>query len=66
MHLRTEGNPLFMINVVDAWQAQGLLEVVEGEYRLCTEVDELAQGVPESSPGAGNEMTGGSAPAGHS
>jgi DNA-binding winged helix-turn-helix (wHTH) protein/predicted ATPase len=48
VHLRTEGNPLFMVNVVDSWQAQGLLEVVEGECRLCTEVEELAHGVPES------------------
>jgi predicted ATPase len=48
VHLRTEGNPLFMVNVVDSWQAQGLLEVVEGECRLCTEVEKLAQGVPES------------------
>jgi DNA-binding winged helix-turn-helix (wHTH) protein/predicted ATPase len=47
VHQRTEGNPLFMVNVVDAWEAQGWLEVVEGRRRLRMGMDELAQGVPE-------------------
>jgi DNA-binding winged helix-turn-helix (wHTH) protein/predicted ATPase len=48
VHQRTEGNPLFMVNVVDAWEAQGWLEEVEGERRLRVGLDGLAQGVPES------------------
>jgi DNA-binding winged helix-turn-helix (wHTH) protein/predicted ATPase len=47
VHRRTEGNPLFMVNVVDAWEAEGWME--EGVARgLRPELDELAQGVPES------------------
>ena len=53
VHRRTEGNPLFMVHVVDAWQAQGLLEVVEGKCRLCTEVEALAQGVRRVAADAG-------------
>jgi predicted ATPase/DNA-binding winged helix-turn-helix (wHTH) protein len=45
---RTEGNPLFMVAVVDAWEAQGWLEEVAGVRRLRLGLDELAQGVPES------------------
>jgi predicted ATPase len=48
VHQRTEGNPLFMVNVVDAWEAEGWLEEVEGTRRLQRGLDELAQGVPES------------------
>ena len=48
VHQRTEGNPLFMVNVVDAWEAQGWLEGMEGESRLRVGLDELAQRVPES------------------
>jgi predicted ATPase/DNA-binding winged helix-turn-helix (wHTH) protein len=47
LHQRTEGNPLFMVNVVDAWEAQGWLEEVEGESRLRMGLEELAQEVPE-------------------
>ena len=31
VHQRTEGNALFMVNVVDSWEAQGWLEEVEGQ-----------------------------------
>jgi DNA-binding winged helix-turn-helix (wHTH) protein/predicted ATPase len=48
VHQRTEGNPLFMVAVVDAWEAQGWLEAVEGQRRARMGLDELAQGVPES------------------
>jgi predicted ATPase len=48
VYQRTEGNPLFMVAMVDAWEAQGWLEEVEGVRRLRIGVDELAQGVPES------------------
>jgi DNA-binding winged helix-turn-helix (wHTH) protein len=47
LHQHTEGNPLFMVNVVDAWEAAGWLEAVEGKHSLQMGLDELAQGVPE-------------------
>jgi predicted ATPase len=37
-----------MVALVDAWEAQGWLEEVEGARRLRIGVDKLAQGVPES------------------
>ena len=48
LHQRTEGNPLFMVTVVDAWEAQGWLEEVEETLQLRIGLDELAQRVPES------------------
>jgi DNA-binding winged helix-turn-helix (wHTH) protein/predicted ATPase len=48
VHQRTDGNPLFMVNVVDSWEAQGWLEEGEGKQRLRMGLDELAQGVPEN------------------
>ena len=48
VHQRTEGNPLFMVNVVDAWEAEGRLEEGVGTQGLRLGLDELAQGVPES------------------
>jgi predicted ATPase len=48
VHQRTEGNPLFMVNVVDAWEAQGWLEEAAGNRSPQMGLDELAQGVPES------------------
>jgi DNA-binding winged helix-turn-helix (wHTH) protein/predicted ATPase len=47
VHQRTEGHPLFMVNVVDAWEAEGWLEAGEEHLRLRRGLDELAQGVPE-------------------
>jgi predicted ATPase len=48
VHQRTDGNPLFMVNVVDVWEAEGWLEEVEGQRRPRLGLDELAQRVPES------------------
>jgi DNA-binding winged helix-turn-helix (wHTH) protein/predicted ATPase len=48
VHQRTEGNPLFMVNVVDAWEAEGWLEESVDTQGLRPGLDELAQGVPES------------------
>ena len=48
VHQRTEGNPLFMVNVVDAWEAEGWLEEGLGRQGLLLGLDDLAQGVPES------------------
>jgi DNA-binding winged helix-turn-helix (wHTH) protein/predicted ATPase len=45
---RTEGNPLFMMNVVDAWEAEGWLEEDAGIRSLAMGLERLGQGVPES------------------
>jgi predicted ATPase/DNA-binding winged helix-turn-helix (wHTH) protein len=44
----TEGNPLFMVNVVDEWVRQGMLVEMDGQWQLTGEIHELAAGVPES------------------
>ena len=48
IHQRTEGNPLFMVTVVDDLVRQGLLEQSEGGWALKVGVEEVAVGVPES------------------
>jgi DNA-binding SARP family transcriptional activator/predicted ATPase len=48
IHERTDGNPLFMVNLVDSWVAAGLLSEDEGQWTLRTGLDALASGVPES------------------
>ncbi len=45
---RTEGNPLFMVNVVDEWVRQGVLSESNEQWQLTTEVKDLAAGTPES------------------
>jgi DNA-binding winged helix-turn-helix (wHTH) protein/predicted ATPase len=47
VHQRTDGNPLFMVNVLDAWEAEGWLDEVEGKRSLQVGLEALAQGVPE-------------------
>ena len=47
VHQRTEGNPLFMVNVVDAWEAQGWLEEETETDSLQVGLVELTQDVPE-------------------
>ena len=48
IHHSTEGNPLFMVNVVDYWISQGVLIETEGQWRLAGKVEDIAAGVPES------------------
>jgi predicted ATPase/DNA-binding winged helix-turn-helix (wHTH) protein len=48
VHQRTEGNPLFMVSVVDAWEAEGWLAEEAGAQGPRLGLDELVQGVPES------------------
>ena len=54
LYQRTEGNPLFMLNVVDAWAEQGSLTQLdraekEGELsNLESTVEELLGGVPDN------------------
>ena len=48
IHQSTEGNPLFMVNVVDEWIRQGLLTETDGQWQVTAKVEELAADVPES------------------
>jgi DNA-binding winged helix-turn-helix (wHTH) protein/predicted ATPase len=48
IHRSTEGNPLFMVNVVDYWLSQQVLVEVAGQWRLAARVGDIAAGVPES------------------
>lgn len=48
LHQRTDGNPLFMVNMVEYWFAQGWLAKVAGQWALRVGSSELAAGVPEN------------------
>jgi DNA-binding winged helix-turn-helix (wHTH) protein/tetratricopeptide (TPR) repeat protein len=45
---RTEGNPLFMVNLVDFFVAQGLITQEEGTWRLVSRLEDLEVGMPEN------------------
>jgi predicted ATPase len=48
IHRRTEGNPLFIVNMVDDLTARGVLVEVGGQWQLTTAVEEVETGVPEN------------------
>jgi len=48
IHQRTDGNPLFMVNVVDYLVAQGLMVQHDGRWELQADLKEVEVGVPES------------------
>jgi predicted ATPase len=48
IHRRTDGNPLFMVNMINDLVARGVLVQSEGRWELKGRVDEMAGGVPES------------------
>jgi predicted ATPase len=48
VYRRTDGNPLFMVNVMDDWLAQGILVAEDGRWTLRQELVELAVGVPDN------------------
>ena len=48
IHQRTDGNPLFMVNVVNDLIAQGVLTKMNGEWELRREVEERTLGTPVS------------------
>lgn len=48
LHWRTDGNPLFLVNVLAQLRFCNYLECVEGVWRLCIELDEIAQLVPDT------------------
>ena len=46
VHQRTEGNPLFMVNVTDFLVAQGLLVEKEDRWELRSDLEDLSRGIP--------------------
>ncbi len=48
IHRRTDGNPLFVVNMVEYLAAQGMIAVVDGRWRLQTTIEEVGRGVPDS------------------
>ena len=48
VHQRTDGNPLFMVRVVDELVALRVLEAEDGRWRLRKPLDDIARAVPES------------------
>jgi len=48
IHERTEGNPLFMVNVVDYLEAQSLVGRTRQSWELLVEIENVQLGVPES------------------
>src|SRR5262245_24457159 len=48
IHKRTDGNPLFMVNVVDYLEAEGLMVEYEDCWELVVEIEKVELGVPDS------------------
>src|SRR5262249_61892538 len=48
LHLRTDGNPLFMVRVVDELVALRMLEPEDDRWRLRRPVAEITRALPES------------------
>ena len=48
IHQRTDGNPLFMVNVVDSLVERGAVHQVDGRWQLTVDLDEVGVEVPEN------------------
>jgi predicted ATPase len=48
VHQRTDGNPLFLVNVVDSLVARGLLVQTDEGWKLQVELEKVEVGIPES------------------
>jgi DNA-binding winged helix-turn-helix (wHTH) protein/predicted ATPase len=48
IYRRTEGNPLFMVNVVDYLVMQGVVHEVQGRWQLQAAPEAVAVGIPDS------------------
>ena len=48
VHQRTEGNPLFMVTLVESWLTQGVLLEQDGAWALPAGVEALQDSVPDS------------------
>ena len=47
LHERTDGNPLFMVTVVDDWIGRGFLEEEDGHWTLTADLEQIGVAVPE-------------------
>ena len=45
---RTEGNPLFMVNVIDSFISQGRIAEEDGTWKLISSLEDLEVGMPEN------------------
>ncbi len=48
IHRRTEGNPLFLVNVVEYLLAQDLVREVAGQWQLQATPEDMTAGIPDS------------------
>jgi DNA-binding winged helix-turn-helix (wHTH) protein/predicted ATPase len=48
IHERTEGNPLFMVNLVDYLVTEGLIGEYDTGWKLAVAIDKVSVGVPDS------------------
>jgi predicted ATPase len=48
IHQRTNGNPLFLVNIVEDLLTRGLLSERDGRWELTARIDEVEVGVPEN------------------
>jgi predicted ATPase/DNA-binding winged helix-turn-helix (wHTH) protein len=48
LHRRTDGNPLFFVNVVDTLIAQNVISIVDGQWVIQKDVEQTATVVPEN------------------
>jgi DNA-binding winged helix-turn-helix (wHTH) protein/tetratricopeptide (TPR) repeat protein len=48
LHRRTEGNPLFMVSVLDSLVERRVVSEVDGRWQLTVGLDEVTVGVPEN------------------
>ena len=48
IHQRTNGNPLFMVNIVEDLLTRGVLDERDGQWELTARIDEVEVGVPEN------------------
>ena len=49
LHERTDGNPLFLVNIVDYLAADGAITAVDGEWQLEGDPAALAAGGPAAA-----------------
>jgi predicted ATPase/DNA-binding winged helix-turn-helix (wHTH) protein len=48
IHRRTEGNPLFMVNMVDYLIGEGIVSQIDGNWKLQADLEEVELEVPEN------------------
>jgi predicted ATPase len=46
VHRRTDGNPLFTVNVLASWRTLGWLSEADGRWLISADLDQLMRGIP--------------------